>query len=62
MTRLHGFYPLAQELREKVPAVVTASRFQTTSNLTIRAGEKSFSEEVLALVDSSFSPFSPFHS
>ena len=49
-----SFYPLAQELRERLPEVAAASRFETTSGLTLRAGENSFSEDVIALVDSSF--------
>lgn len=49
-----SFYPLAQELRERLPEVAAASRFRTTSGLTLRAGEKAFSEDVIALVDSSF--------
>ncbi len=49
-----SFYPLAQELRERLPEVAAVSRFETTSGLTLRAGEKVFSEDVIALVDDSF--------
>lgn len=49
-----SFYPLARILKEESPDVVDAVRYNTEPNVLIKIGEKSFSNNLIALADPSF--------
>jgi len=49
-----SFHPLAGELKAKSPGVLEAARVQIEQGIQIRRGEKIFTNDVVALADSSF--------
>jgi putative ABC transport system permease protein len=53
MVHMGSFYPLAAALKAECPEVVEAARVQVEQGLVIRAGDKVFNTDVIALADPS---------
>jgi putative ABC transport system permease protein len=49
-----SYYPLARVLKEEIPEVASASRYEEAQNLLIKYGDKRFTNDTIGLADSSF--------
>ena len=55
-----SFYPLAKLLKEEIPEVVDAIRYETATNILVSYGENSMNNNTVGMADASFFTFFSF--